>query len=383
VDAVQRSRLLPHDQLVLTSPSPVSLFHRCLGELASWFVGWNLTLEYAISAAVVARTWSSNLALFINNIGGNYPTWLDTYDVGGPLTNISPMSAVICVICTCILLIGVKESSNMNIFITTLNMGVILFIIILGSFHVDTNNWTAPDPADGPDAPHTWFPKGVNGIVTGAAVVFFSYIGFDSVTTLAEEVKNPKRDLPIGIIATLIISTILYVATTIVVTGMQPWYELQNDQTPLATAFQSVGLKWASTLISAATVTALTGNTLTSLFGQPRIFYRMAKDGLLFQQFAQLHPKTKAPLWGTIYTGIAAALIAFLIPLGSLANMIMISIDIGTLLAFSTSACAGVDRNRQYRCIWQNLTISSLHSDCWNIYSWLPRARQTRLAQRC
>lgn len=311
----------------------------CLGELAAWFVGWNLTLEYAISAAVVARTWSSNLELFINQIGGNYPSWLSSISVEWGITHdLSIMSAVICLVCMCILLLGVKESSNFNIFITFLNISVILFIIILGSFHVNSTNWTIPEPGSGKQP--SYFPMGMNGVLTGAATAFFSYIGFDAVTTLSEEVKNPKRDVPIGIIATLVISTLLYVGTAIVVTGMQPWYEMApngSNQAPLATAFNYVGVKWAATLISGATVIAVTGSTLTSLFGQPRIFYRMAKDGLLFAPFGRLHPTTKAPLWGTIYTGFGAGIIAFLIPVETLANMI----SIGTLLAFST-VCAGV-----------------------------------------
>ena len=311
----------------------------CLGELAAWFVGWNLTLEYAISAAVVARTWSSNLQLFINQIGGNYPTWLSSISVEWGITqDLSIMSLVICLVCMCILLLGVKESSNFNSFITFLNISVILFIIVLGSFHVHSENWTIAEPGSGQQP--SYFPMGMNGVLTGAATTFFSYIGFDAVTTLSEEVKNPKRDVPIGIISTLVISTMLYVGTAVVVTGMQPWYEMGPDgsnQAPLATAFNYVGVKWAATLISGATVVAVTGSTLTSLFGQPRIFYRMAKDGLLFSPFAKLHPKTKAPLWGTIYTGFGAGIIAFLIPVATLANMI----SIGTLLAFST-VCAGV-----------------------------------------
>jgi len=321
--------------------SAYTFVYVCMGELAAWFVGWNLTLEYAISAAVVARTWSRNLELFTNKLCeqtgyGKYPSWLSDVAVHwGVINDLSPMSAVICLICMGILLLGVKESSNFNMFITVLNISVITFIIILGSFHITPSNWTSPRNGD-PAHEATFFPTGGNGILTGAATVFFSYIGFDAVTTLSEEVKNPKRDVPIGIIVTLVGSTIMYVGTSVVILGMQPWWAL-DIYTPLALAFDHVGVGWASLLISGATVTALTGNTLTSLFGQPRIFYRMAKDGLLFKQFATLHPTTKVPLWGTIYTGVGAALIALFIPLDSLANMI----SIGTLLAFST-VCAGV-----------------------------------------
>ena len=153
----------------------VLLSYVCLGELAAWFVGWNLTLEYMISAAVIARTWSSNLMLFINQIGGNYPKWLSSTEVEwGVISELSPMSAVICLLCTGILLMGVKESARFNMFITIVNICVILFVIGLGSFHVHTDNWTSPRNDEGP---RTYFPMGINGVLTGAATVFFSYIG--------------------------------------------------------------------------------------------------------------------------------------------------------------------------------------------------------------
>ena len=166
--------------------------------------------------------------------------------------------------------------------------------------------------------------------------MFFAFIGFDSVTTLAEEVRNPKRDLPIGIIATLAISTLLYAGASAVLTGMVPWYCVDNSA-PLARAFSFVGNDWATTLIAVCTVTGLSSTTLASLFGQPRIFYRMSKDGLLFFLFQSVHPRTQVPYWGTIITGGVAATIAFFLSIDSLQNMI----SIGTLMAFST-VCAGI-----------------------------------------
>ena len=166
--------------------------------------------------------------------------------------------------------------------------------------------------------------------------MFFSYVGFDSVTTLAEEVRNPRRDLPIGIIATLAISTTLYVGASTVLVGMLPWYCV-DDSAPLARAFTFAGNSWATTLIAACTVTGLSTTVLASLFGQPRIFYRMAKDGLLFRLFQSVHPRSQVPYWGTIVTGVVAAVIGFCLSIQSLQNMI----SIGTLMAFST-VCAGI-----------------------------------------
>jgi amino acid transporter len=332
---------------VPVSGSAYTFTYVCLGELASWFIGWNLTLEYAISAAAVARGWSNNFVYFFDLIGAPVPSALNSISVNGGsmIQEISILAAVICFICMGILLFGVKESSRFNMIMTIMNISVILFIIIAGSTYIDSKNWSIPIPADLDTSTYKigsscskggFFACGLNGILTGAAQVFFAYIGFDSVTTLAEEVKNPKRDLPIGIIVTLSISSALYIGASLVVTGMVPWYLLDQNR-PLATAFKQVGNDWAATLIAGITVTGLTASTLTSLFGQPRIFYRMAKDGLLFRAFATLHPTTKAPLWGTIITGCSAAFIAFIFSLDALSNMI----SIGTLLAFST-VCGGI-----------------------------------------
>jgi len=181
-----------------------------------------------------------------------------------------------------------------------------------------------------------FFPCGFNGVLSGAAKIFFNYIGFDSVTTLAEEVVDPKKDIPIGVITTLFIATTLYIGASVVITGMVPWFLLDKD-TPLASAFGTVGVSWATTVIATITVTALTASTLCSLFSQPRIFFRMSKDGLLFKKFAVVHPVSQAPIWGTIVTGIVAGLIAFSMDLDVLSDMI----SIGTLMAFST-VCAGV-----------------------------------------
>lgn len=395
---------------VPVSGSAYTFTYVTLGELAAWFIGWNLTLEYCISAAAVARAWASNFLLFFSQVGVHLPEWLASVALikdGEYLQSLSPLSAVICVVCTLVLLLGVKESSRVNMAVTVMNVSIILFIIIAGATYISTDNYTAapplhdvapalqcnttadstatsafsaspflpsslshsqaryyslhltssstssyfptsvsfhssPTPAslaaspNPPPAKGSYFPRGLNGVLTGAAQVFFSYVGFDSVTTLAEEVKRPKRDLPIGIISTLAISTALYVGATAVLAGMVPWYCVDINA-PLARAFTFAGNHWATTLIAACTVTGLSTTVLASLFGQPRIFYRMSKDGLLFSLFQSLHPRSQVPYWGTIITGGVAALISFVLPIDSLQNMI----SIGTLMAFST-VCAGI-----------------------------------------
>jgi len=240
------------------------------------------------------------------------------------LFNLSPLSVIIIILCSVVLVFGVKDSARFNLVITTINLCTILFVIILGAFYVDIKNW---DP---------FLPLGISGAFSGAGTVFFSYIGFDSVSSLAGEVKRPSRDLPIGIVGTLLIATVLYVGVSLVITGMINYSSIDIGA-PLSAAFAHYGLEWASVIISIGSVTALTATTLCSLLGQPRIYFQMAKDGLIPPQFAKLHPKSQAPIFGTIVTGILAASLALLLDLTTLTEMI----SIGTLLAF-TVVCAGV-----------------------------------------
>jgi len=294
-----------------------------LGEILGWFIGWNLTLEYSISASAVARGWAGYVARLFGMFGVSLPDYLSGYPVN-KFINLSPLAVVIIVLCTIILALGVKDSARFNLVMTAINVTTIFFIIIVGSLYVDTRNW------------HPFLPFGLKGAFAGAGTVFFSYIGFDSVTTLAGEVERPGRDLPVGIVGTLLIATVLYIAVALVITGMVP-YHLINKDAPLAVAFSDVGLKWAAIIIAFGSVTALTATTLCSLLAQPRIYYQMAKDGLFFRPFGKVSPKTQVPLFGTIVTGIVSSLLALLFDLDTLTEMI----SIGTLLAF-TVVCAGI-----------------------------------------
>eukprot|EP01118_Nematostelium_gracile_P009396 TRINITY_DN3160_c0_g1_i1.p1 TRINITY_DN3160_c0_g1~~TRINITY_DN3160_c0_g1_i1.p1 ORF type:complete len:546 (-),score=126.59 TRINITY_DN3160_c0_g1_i1:29-1666(-) len=296
-----------------------------LGELMGWFVGWNLTLEYAISASAVARGWAGYFVDAIEKTGVIVPKWIHGYDIAGTGGNISLslLSLSIIVLCTLVLLFGVKESAKFNMVITVVNLAIILFVIIAGSIYVKPHNY------------HDFAPFGIQGIWKGVGTVFFSYIGFDSVSTLASEVKNPARDLPIGIVGTLLIASALYVAVSMVVTGMV-YYPHLNADAPLSAAFFSVGLSWAGYLVAVGSVTTMTATTLVSLIGQPRIFYQMSQDGLIFSALGRLNKKG-APSYGTVVTGIMSGVIALCFNLDGLANMI----SIGTLLAFIV-VCGGV-----------------------------------------
>jgi APA family basic amino acid/polyamine antiporter len=304
------------------SGSAYTFAYVTVGEILGWLIGWNLTLEYALSASAVARGWSGYVHDFFKIVGVTIPDWLS----GHPITaffSVSILAAGIVVAMSLLLLFGVKNSSRFNLGITILNVAIILFVIILGATEIDTNNW---DP---------FFPFGFEGSFKGAGTVFFSFIGFDSVTTLAGEVANPSRDLPIGIGGTLGIATALYVGVSLVITGMVS-YKNVDINAPLSRAFQDKGMTWAAIIISAGSVSTLTSTTFASLLGQPRIFYQMSVDGLLPPLFKKLNSR-QVPVYGTLITGCVAGTIAFLFDLDDLADMI----SIGTLMAF-TIVCSSV-----------------------------------------
>jgi len=233
------------------------------------------------------------------------------------------LSCVIIFICSVIMIVGVSESAWVNLIMTIFNLILIIFIIVYGAFYIDTANWTP------------FLPYGYSGVFNGAAVVFFSYVGFDSVTTLAGEVANTKRDLPIGIVGTLGMVTLLYCLVSLVITGMLPYYKIDVNA-GLSDAFSQVGAHYASIIVGLGSVTTLAATTFATLLGQPRIFYQMAKDGLFYSIFGKLTSKG-VPAWGTVISGFFAAIFAFALSLGELTDMI----SVGTLMAF-TVVCAGV-----------------------------------------
>ncbi|KAF2075123.1 hypothetical protein CYY_003558 [Polysphondylium violaceum] len=305
------------------SGSAYTFAYVSLGEFAGWFVGWNLTLEYAISASAVARGWAGYFQEIFVIFGHEAPEWITGISINS-FINISPLAPIIIIICTIILVFGIKDSSRFNVIITMINIITILFFIITGSIYIDVKNWTP------------FLPFGMKGVFQGCSIIFFSYVGFDSVTTLAGEVKNPKRDLPIGIVGTLVIATTLYIGVTLVLSGMVNYVNV-NVNSPLSSPFENRGMKWAAIILAIGTLTSLTASTLCCLLGQPRIYLQMAKDGLFFKKFASVNEKTQTPVFGTIFTGVFASILAIILDLDQLTNMI----SVGTLMAF-TVVCAGV-----------------------------------------
>jgi len=309
------------------SGSAYSFAYVAMGEFLGWFVGWNLTLEYAISASTVARGWSGYMLNFSSQALDFAPWWLEDIPIfGGRFFSFSWPAAAIVLVCTLILLRGVKESAQFNMVMTVVNLVIIIFVIIYAGTKVKVSNWD------------NFFPHGIAGTWKAVGVVFFSYIGFDSVSTLAGEVARPERDLPIGIVGTLGIATTLYVGVSLAFTGMVNYADIASlGNAPLAQAFYGPNHSWAGYVVSAGSLTIMTATTLVSLVGQPRIFLQMAKDGLFFSLFGRVSQKTGTPFWGTVITGVISGVIAAFFRLDSLTEMI----SIGTLLAFIV-VCAGV-----------------------------------------
>jgi len=350
-----------------------------LGEIFAWIIGWDLTLEYAMGASTVSSGWSNHFIELLDIFHLKIPLWL-AYDhwtalrtaeatiarqmaqasdaslVPGTQAFLDKVSAiigahspelvqkahdllgaprifgleigfnlpafVIAILITTILAIGIKESAQFNAIIVITKVSVVLFVIGLGVTYINRNNWGSDWPA--------FAPFGFSGIGAGAAYIFFAYIGFDAVSTTAQEAKNPQRDLPIGIIASLLICTALYIAVAAVLTGMVPWRDV-NIEAPIARAFLDRGLTGPSHVITLGALAGLTSVMLVMLLGQTRVLYSMANDGLLPKRFfADIHPKFRTPWKNTILVGLLAAVVGSLTPIDDIGKMV----NIGTLLAF-------------------------------------------------
>lgn len=309
-----------------------------LGEFPAWIIGWDLMLEMALAAAVVAVGWSGYFASLLESIGLPLPAAIAGDD---PVVNVPAM--VIVFILTAVLVAGIKLSSRVNTVIVAIKVAVILLVILAGLFFVKAQNYTpfipAPVPTEqvaGLKAPLiqvlfgiTPVSFGVIGIFSAAAIVFFAFIGFDIVATAAEETIDPQRDMPRGIIGSLVICTILYVAVSLVVVGMQKYTELSTSA-PLADAFAAVGQNWAAGLISLGAIAGLTSVVMILMMGQTRVLFAMCRDGLLPRKLARVHPKFGTPARLTVVIGVVSALLSGFISLGALAELV----NIGTLFAF-------------------------------------------------
>ncbi|MEO8216264.1 MAG: amino acid permease [Acidobacteriota bacterium] len=348
--------------MVPVSGSAYTYSYATLGELVAWIIGWDLMIEYAIGNVAVAISWANYFNTFIEGFGLKLPPWLAIDYVtanarmpqvvaaaphifGIPIV-VNIMALVIVAFITVILVWGIRESANFNFGMVVLKLLVLGFFILVCLKYVRPANW------------HPFAPNGMPGIFTGAAIVFFAYIGFDAVSTTAEEAKNPKRDMPIGIIGSLIICTIIYIIVAAVFTGMIPFpalvHTLSNEQAePLTLAMKFNAMPtWMIGVVALGSVIAHTAVLLVFQLGQPRIFFAMARDGLLPPWIAKVHPKYRTPHVATIITGVVVGVTSLFTSLDSMVNLT----NIGTLFAFML-VCIGVmilrvrepDRERSFR----------------------------------
>lgn len=306
-----------------------------LGEFLAWIIGWDLILEYLFASSTVAVGWSGYVVSFLHDFGIIIPPSLCqspidyTKDAGwfftGSVVNFPAIAIILMV--TSLLVIGTRESTRFNNIIVVIKVAVVLLFIGFGISYINIDNWTPFIPEN---TGH-FGQFGISGIFTGAGVIFFAYIGFDAISTAAQETKNPKRDMPIGILGSLLVCMVLYIAVALVLTGMVNYKNL-NVSAPIALAIDQTGagLFWLKPIIKVGAIAGLSSVILVLLMGQPRVFYSMARDGLLPQSFARLHPKYRTPYLTTILTGAVAAIIAGLLPINILGELV----SIGTLLAF-------------------------------------------------
>lgn len=339
--------------MVPVAGSAYTYAYATLGEFVAWIIGWDLIIEYAVGNVAVAISWSAYFQELLAGLGLHVPAWLGTdyrtaaqsvdalAAVGGRMDALTvPMreaalawqtaphvagipvifnlpAFLIVMLVTWVLVRGVSESAWFNSAMVVLKLAIIGFFLVVGAFYVKPEHWT-------PFAPNGW-----TGISSAAAIIFFAYIGFDAVSTAAEETKNPQRDMPFGIIASLVVCTIIYILVALVLTGLLPYTQL-NTAEPLATAFSALGMNWTAGIISLGAVIATTSVLVVFQLGQPRIFFTMARDGLLPAWAAKVHPRYRTPHVTTILTGLAVGLVAGVANIGEIVELT----NIGTLFAF-------------------------------------------------
>ena len=319
--------------MIPVAGSAYTYAYATLGELFAWIIGWDLVLEYALGAATIAVGWSGNFISILQDVGIHFPAALSgppgslvALPDGSTVSGVFNLpAAAIVLLVSAILVVGIRESAGFNSVIVVVKVAVLLLFIGFGVKYVNTANW------------HPFVPEntgsfgsfGWSGVLRGAGVIFFAFIGFDAVSTAAQEARNPQRDMPRGIMISLVVCTVLYIAVALVLTGIVR-YDKLNVPAPIALGVDSMGLVWLRPVIKLGAIAGLSSTMLVMLLGQPRIFFSMSRDGLLPPLFGKIHKRFKTPYITTIVTGVVVATVAGLFPIATLTQLT----SMGTLLAF-------------------------------------------------
>ncbi|MEO8802150.1 MAG: amino acid permease [Rudaea sp.] len=349
--------------LIPMSGSSYSYAYATLGEFVAWFIGWNMVLEYGVSASAVAVSWTGYFTSLLDHMGMHLPTVLTNSPLAytdhhlvatGALFNLPAVAIVLALTWLCY--IGIRESSGVNLAMVILKVALIVIVIVAGWQYVNPDLWHPFIPANQGPEKYGW-----SGIIRGSALVFFAYIGFEATSTAAQEAKNPQRDLPIGTLVSLAICTVLYIGMAAVLTGLLPFDQLGTSE-PVVTAVRAhPQLNWLRWLVEIGALIGLSSVVLVMIIAQPRIFMIMGRDGMLPPVFAKIHPKYRTPYINTVITGIGIAVLAAIFPLDILGDLV----SMGTLIAFC-AVCIGVlilrrtrpELKRTFRVPWAPVTCT-------------------------
>ncbi len=333
--------------MIPVAGSAYTYAYSTMGELLAWIIGWDLVLEYAVGAATLSVSWSNYLVRLLGHFGLTLPKAISAGPFEGGIINL-PAIFVICLV-SCVLIVGIRSSARFNGTIVVVKVAIVLLVIFLGWGFIKHGNHVPFLPPNQGEFGHF----GLSGMMRAAGVVFFAYIGFDAVSTAAQEARNPQKDMPVGMIGSLLICTVLYILFAWVLTGILNYREMTS--TAIYDALNQIGYPWLATLVVVGILFGYTSVILVMLFGQSRIFFSMSRDGLLPKVFSQVHPRFKTPWRSNLLLMTFCAVFSGFVPLASLSNMT----SIGTLLAFLI-VCAGViimrrtdpDLPRPYRTPW-------------------------------
>ena len=303
--------------LIPVSGSAYTYSYAVLGEGVAWLIGWDLLLEYILVVGVVAIGWSGYMQELLQQIGIHIPVWAQGAPGTGTGHRVDLIAMIVSLAIAGLLTLGMEWGSKFNTLMVIIKLSIILVVIAVGSFYIDSANW------------HPFMPFGFSGVMSGAALVFFAVFGYDTLTTAAEEAKNPQRDLPRAVVISLIIALCLYIGMSLVITGMAPYHTL-NNAAPVAKIFSDAGLKWITLFISAAAITGILSVLFSFTLAGSRIWFAMSRDGLLPKWFTKVHPKYKTPHRPTVIIGVITAIISGFTPISEVAELV----NIGTLSAF-------------------------------------------------